>query len=104
MSFYLLDTNHLSLLQRHSPAQKNLLDRLEIVPTEQTGTCIVCLEEEFRGWMAYLASLRSVEFHVRAYWRLSQLLNNFAHLPVLPFDEMALSIFQSLWLQHIRVR
>lgn len=103
MSFFLLDTNHLSLLQRRSSVQANLLARLETIPTEQVGTCIVCMEEEFRGWMAYLASLRSVEAHPRAYDRLNQLLSNFSRLSVLPFDDAALSIFQSLWLHRIRV-
>ena len=100
---YLLDTNHLSQLQRRSPAQEYLSARLEQVPLEQVGTSIVCLEEEFRGWMAYLASLRSVEAHVQAYQRLQNLLNNFASLTVLPFDQAALDVFQELWLRRIRV-
>ncbi len=53
--------------------------------------------------MAYLASLRSVEAHVQAYQRLQNLLNNFASLTVLPFDQAALDVFQELWLRRIRV-
>jgi tRNA(fMet)-specific endonuclease VapC len=100
---YLLDTNHLSQLQRRGPAQEYLSARLEQVPSEQVATAIVCLEEEFRGWMSYLASLRSVETHVQAYQRLQTLLENFNSLTVLPFDQAALDIFQELWLRRIRV-
>ncbi|MCX6365122.1 MAG: type II toxin-antitoxin system VapC family toxin [Armatimonadetes bacterium] len=100
---YLLDTNHLSQLQRRGPAQEYLSMRLEQVPSEQVATAIVCLEEEFRGWMAYLASLRSVEAHVQAYHRLQVLLGNFTSLNVLPFDQAALDVFQELWLRRIRV-
>ena len=99
---YLLDTNHLSVLQRRGLAQTALLTRLEQVPTQEVATTIVCLEEEFRGWMAYLASLRSVETHPEAYRGLQSLLANFAALTVLPFDASALEVFQALWLHRIR--
>jgi tRNA(fMet)-specific endonuclease VapC len=103
MSLYLLDTNHLSVLQRKNASQEILAARLEKVASEEIATTIVCLEEEFRGWMAYLGSLRSVDTHVSAYARLYRLLENFTDLMVLPFDEDALAIFQGLWLHRIRV-
>lgn len=53
--------------------------------------------------MAYLASLRSMEAHVAGYARLEALLGGFASMPVLPFDQAALTVFQSLWLHRIRV-
>jgi tRNA(fMet)-specific endonuclease VapC len=103
MSLFILDTNHLSILQRKNASQEILAAKLERIPTEGIVTTIVCLEEEFRGWMAYLASLRSVDTHVGAYTRLHRLLENFTNLSVLPFDEDSLAVFQGLWLHRIRV-
>ncbi|UBF27242.1 hypothetical protein K9N68_04560 [Kovacikia minuta CCNUW1] len=51
---YLLDTDHLSLLQRGSSPGRQILFRL-IASGVTFGTTIVTYEEQSRGWLAHLS-------------------------------------------------
>ena len=58
---FVLDTDHLSLLQWNVGTEGRLLDeRLSRVPANETATTIVNFEEQMRGWLAYLARSRTV--------------------------------------------
>ena len=49
----ILDTDHLSLLQRRESAGSQILqDRLDRLDTGSRATTIVTYEEQTRGWMA----------------------------------------------------
>ena len=66
-----LDTDHLSLLQRRESAGSQILqDRLDRLDTGSRATTIVTYEEQTRGWMAYMARAKTVAQEIDAYSRL----------------------------------
>lgn len=64
---YLLDTDHLSTLQRGGEAAQRLLTRLTNAKTSEIAATIVSHEEQTRGWLSYIAKVRSTEAQVAAY-------------------------------------
>jgi tRNA(fMet)-specific endonuclease VapC len=66
-------------------------------------TTIISDEEQVRGWMAYIARLRSVTQQVDAYRRLHRQLDNYCRIPVLVFDAPAAVTFQRLRRTRLRI-
>ena len=52
---YILDTDHLSVIDRGDTTASNLLQRLATVDPQSVATTIVSYEEQMRGWMCYTA-------------------------------------------------
>lgn len=101
---YILDTDHLSLLQRVlSVEAQRLRSRLAALPPEERVTTIITFEENVRGWMAVLAKARTLPDQVAAYSRLKQLLERYRNLQVLDFDDKAVAELQRLLKLKIRV-
>ena len=99
-----LDTDHLSVLERHTqPGSTTLRAHLAHLPPDEVVTTIISYEEQMRGWMAYLAQSRAVAQQVVAYRRLLQHLDNYRQIPVLAFDETAAIVFQRLSRARLRV-
>lgn len=67
---YILDTDHLSMMDRDTVEAFNLGRRLASVPITDVFTTIVTYEEQMRGWMEYIAHAKSVDQQVEAYKRL----------------------------------
>lgn len=103
MAVYLLDTNHVTLLQRAGAEGANIRRRLANVPREIVATTIVCYEEQMRGWLAFTAKTRSAEKQIDNYERLQRNLEFYCAIPLLPFDEKAVKVFQRLWLARPRI-
>ena len=99
---FILDTDHISILDRSTP-ESPLARRLALVPADQLAVTIVSFEEQMRGWTAYLSKLRSFDGQPSAYIKLNRLLDFFCDVEVLPFDESALQHLQRLWLTRTRV-
>ena len=91
---YLLDTDHLSTLQRGGEAAQRLLTRLANARTSEIAVTIVSYEEQTRGWLSYMAKARSIKAQVAAYSQLRKHLENYCAIPVLDFDERAATEFQ----------
>jgi tRNA(fMet)-specific endonuclease VapC len=79
---YLLDTDHLSLLERGGADSLRLQMRLDHVPAEEIATTIIT-------YMAYSRLQRHVE--------------TFRGIPIVPFEERALSEFTRLRQARIRI-
>jgi tRNA(fMet)-specific endonuclease VapC len=58
---YLLDTDHMSLLERGGAPGEALRVRLQAVPPDDAATTIISYEEQTRGWLARLAQARTIE-------------------------------------------
>lgn len=98
-----LDTDHLSLLDRAPNAAANqLLARLAMLAPDELATSVVTYEEQTRGWLALMNRAKSVAQQVDAYARLLRHLENYKRIPVIPFDAAAATEFQRL--QHSRIR
>lgn len=99
---YLLDTDHITLLDRAGAEGETIHARLVQVP-EEVAASIVSYEEQMRGWLAYIAQLRGVNRQADGYRRLERMLDFYCATPLLPFDERAVEVFQRLWLARPRI-
>lgn len=100
---FVLDTDHMSLLEWGGAGSAVLRERLADVPTEDVVTTVISYEEQMRGWMAYLARAKSVDQQVEAYRRLRRHLDNYRQIPVLDFEIHAAAEFQRLRRAKIRI-
>jgi tRNA(fMet)-specific endonuclease VapC len=100
---YLLDTDHLTLLERNNADSVALQLRLEKVPAEQIATTIVNYEEQMRGWLERAAQANTVERMLTAYSRLQTHIETFNGVPLLPFDSGAAAHFEQLRGVKIRI-
>jgi len=99
-----LDTDHLSALQRGGPQARQLEARLLAATGEEIAITIVNVEEQLRGWLSEIHGKRNPHSLISAYYRLRSLILFFNAWPVLPFNEAAaneLSRLQSLRLPHV---
>lgn len=83
---YILDTDHLSVLERKGANAQRILERLNTVEPNQISTTIISYEEQVRGWLSYIARAQTEERQVEAYKQLKNQLNNYCAIPVIEFD------------------
>ena len=100
---YLLDTDHITLMDRGGAEGQRIRGRLSAVTPSEVAASVISYEEQLRGWMAYLAQLRTVDRQVGGYQRLQRMLEFYCGTPLLAFDERAADRFHELWLTRLRV-
>ena len=101
---WILDTDHLSILQRRSqPDYDRLQTRLQQQPLQEISTTIVSFQEQVRGWLSYLNQARDSAGIIRAYAEMHELLGYYCRASVLPFHRDAQDRFADLRHQRIRV-
>jgi tRNA(fMet)-specific endonuclease VapC len=103
---YLLDTNHLTILQRGGTASKVLEERLEAVNPNEIATTIVNYEEQTRGWLAeanHTTQQQNNTKILRVYQQLEQHLQFFMGMPVIGFDTVAIEEFKRLSKIHRKI-
>lgn len=98
---YLLDTDHLSVLERGGAASVGLRQRLQTVAPDEVAATVVSYEEQTRRWLSYIARSRSLEEQVTAYGYLQRHLQVFCAIPLIAFDPAAAAIVQQLQRQRI---
>ena len=75
---YLLDTDHITILEVERGAEfGRLRSRLAEVDEGDVAAAIVSFEEQTRGWLSYLAQVRSLPEQVEAYARLRRMVENY---------------------------
>ncbi len=100
---YLLDTDHLSVLERGGAESERLRRRLQAVLPDEVAATIVSYEEQTRGWLSYLARARSLEEQVASYGYLQRHLQVFCAVPLIAFDSAAAAIVRQLQRQRVRI-
>lgn len=101
---YVLDTDHMSLVEKGRGAEAlHLRARLSRVPKGQLVSTVVSYEEQTRGWLSFAARARSVAELIEAYRRLAGHLEDWRRIPVLPFDPRAAVQYQELLHRRLRV-
>jgi tRNA(fMet)-specific endonuclease VapC len=102
---YLLDTDHITLLQRATgPASATLQTRIAQYSVEDLAFSIISLHEQVVGCHTYINQARTAEDLVRGYTMLTTVLRTFAHATVLPFDAAAATAYATLVAHRLRVR
>ena len=94
---FLLDTDHISILQRQSsPEYTAILAHIAQVPRVDVAFCIVSFHEQVLGCNAYLAKAKTSADIERGYRMFDRVLSAFTAALVLPFDSDASQVFDAL--------
>ncbi len=93
---YILDTDHLTILQRGGQLAQQLKYKLADLDSNQVFTTIITYEEQTRGWLSYIAKQSSMDSQVIAYQELEKHLNNYRSIPVIGYDQNSALKFKEL--------
>jgi tRNA(fMet)-specific endonuclease VapC len=98
-----LDTDHLSELERRGSAKGGkLLQRLRL-QSEPIAATIVSVEEQFRGRLAGINRIPAGPKQVHPYSRLIELMGFYSGWSILPFDQPAAQRFLDLKAARVRI-
>jgi tRNA(fMet)-specific endonuclease VapC len=97
-----LDTDHLSELERSSPAGQRLVERLGSSALEKALT-VISVEEKVRGWLAEINRRTDPNRQISPYSKFQREIETFANWILLPWDEEAANLFVSFRRQGVRV-
>jgi tRNA(fMet)-specific endonuclease VapC len=103
VSFWILDTDHLSLLQRENT---KLIDRLLSYQQERVVITIVTVEEQLRGRLSVISKasdLKSKTSLALAYQNLRLTVESLTEFEQIDFDPQSESIYRQLREQKIRI-
>ena len=101
---FLLDTDHISFLQRRSgPEYAALAARVAQHAPADLAFSIVSFHEQVLGGHTFISRARSPGDVIRGYRLLSEIIQGFAAAPVLPFDPAASAALDGLRASRLRV-
>lgn len=100
MSRFVLDTDHLSLLQHKHLA---ILQRIAMLPQDDLAITVVTAEEQLRGWLNVIRQNAHTDRQIWGYQGLEDTIQRMSQLVVLPFDRAAYDGFVQLRQQRIRI-
>jgi tRNA(fMet)-specific endonuclease VapC len=92
-ALYILDTDHLTLLQRNHPA---VIARVTALPPEDIAATVVSAVEQVRGRLAQIHRAKTASEVVRAFARFQEALTFYRTVPLLSYDEAAATHFARL--------
>jgi tRNA(fMet)-specific endonuclease VapC len=93
---YILDTDHLSLIQRNGQEGKRILARLSQVENKAIAVAVITYEEQVRGRLNLVSKAKTIEERVRAYRGVQQISVDYRFITVVAFDAGAASEDQRL--------
>jgi tRNA(fMet)-specific endonuclease VapC len=100
MSLWILDTDHISLLQRNHP---NVKQRLTSIDPNKIFVTVITFEEQMRGRLNQVKQAKSQESLISAYNALRETIEDYKRLNLLDFDKEAYSCHMNLLCQKIRI-
>jgi tRNA(fMet)-specific endonuclease VapC len=98
----LLDTDHISVLQRSSATQDRLLQRLDD-SIELPVTTVITLKERSRSGIAEIGRRSDVADQVSPYGSLKHIFEFFAEWEIVPFTDIAAQTFVRLRSEKVRI-
>jgi tRNA(fMet)-specific endonuclease VapC len=93
---YILDTDHLSLIQRNREDGKRILSRLATIEAAEVAVTIITYEEQVRGRLSLLAKAKTLDEQTLAYQGLQQLATDYCSITIISFNRAAASEYQRL--------
>jgi tRNA(fMet)-specific endonuclease VapC len=101
---YLLDTDHISIIQRRSgDSYQRLRDRMSQYPATDFALCVVNFHEQSLGANNIIQKARTPSEVASGYKLLSEILQGLAAAPVLELDQLAAEKFEQLRSQRVRI-
>jgi tRNA(fMet)-specific endonuclease VapC len=93
---YILDTDHLSLIQRNGEEGKRILIRLAAVEKTEVAVTVITYEEQVRGRLSVLSRAKTLDEQVLAYQWLQQLIKDYRSIVTVAFSHSAANEYQHL--------
>ena len=93
---YILDTDHLSLIQRNGQEGRHILAKLAIVKEAEVAVTIITYEEQVRGRLGVISRAKTLDEQLLAYQWLQQLSDNYRSIVIMPFNRAAGLEYQRL--------
>lgn len=101
---YLFDPDHVSILQRRSGlGYATLAARVASHPAADLAFSIVSFHEQVLGAHSFISQSRTATHTIRGYELLAEVLQGFSGVLVLPFDAAAVSRYDDLRRQRVRL-
>jgi tRNA(fMet)-specific endonuclease VapC len=101
---YLLDTDHLSILQqRTSPEYGAIMTHLAVHPRTDIAVCVISFHEQVLGCHTYLTRARTATDLTRGYGMLARVIADYGSANVLPFDAASGAVLDSLVSSRVRI-
>jgi tRNA(fMet)-specific endonuclease VapC len=101
---YLLDTDHISFLQRRSGAEFLILAaRIAQHQPTDLAFSIISFHEQVIGAHTFITRSQTPSDTVRGYTLLMEIIGGFSAATILPFDAGAVAIFEGLRAQRVRI-
>jgi tRNA(fMet)-specific endonuclease VapC len=101
---YLLDTDHLSVLQRQSGKDySNFSARMAQYPISDFAVSTVTFHEQVLGSHAYINRARNLNDVVKGYEMMARIVSDFKVLPLISFDAGAAKTFDRLQSKRIQL-
>ena len=97
-----LDTDHLTEIERGSAIGAALAQRLER-SGDDVATTIISVEEQLRGWLAEIGRRRNPHSQIDVYAKMHRRIEFFAEWQVLPWSELAADRFRDCRRTRLRV-
>ncbi|CCI24565.1 MAG: type II toxin-antitoxin system VapC family toxin [Microcystis wesenbergii TW10] len=101
---YLLDTDHISCIQRRSRQDfQRLKSRMARYSSQDFALSIISFHEQTLGAHTFINRAKNNDEILKGYTLLREILQDFSKFPVLAFDEKALMIFERLQKKKVRI-
>ncbi len=100
---YILDTDHLSLMQRNGLEGQRIRTRLSVLAVDQVATTVISYEEQVKGRLLVLSQAKTAEKVTSAYRGLQQLAVDYRSITLLAFDHAAFDMARQLRRQYPRL-
>ncbi|MBE9125372.1 MULTISPECIES: type II toxin-antitoxin system VapC family toxin [unclassified Coleofasciculus] len=103
MTRYILDTDHVTLLQQVHPI---VTQRISAVNCDDVGVTVVTVEEQVRGWLSAIRKTSQSSQPERLIWAyrgLRDVVKYLSRLNLIDFSEEAYAHYQELRRQRIRI-
>lgn len=97
---YILDTAHMTLWQHGHPLVLAQLERIDI---ENRAVTMISLTEQIQGWLAAMGRARTEAQVANSLHRLSETINFYRQLQMLAYDALAITEFERLRNDKVRV-
>ncbi|MBC1239978.1 type II toxin-antitoxin system VapC family toxin [Nostoc sp. 2RC] len=100
MTLWVLDTDHVSLLQRGHPL---VVSKIAAVNPDEIAVTVITIVEQMYGRLDVIKRAKSKQELVTAYALLRETFNRLCQANILDFNEAAFDIYNELLKQKIRV-
>ncbi len=100
---HILDTDHMTILERGGIGAVPLEVRLAQVSADELATTIISYEEQMRGWLSYISQAKTPQQLVEAYASLQNHVETYRNTAILAYDDLASEQFKQLNQARVRI-